>query len=130
METWLKDVEGIKTVMKFKNNIYMMTTYKTLHTKYKIILVLCTLYRIDMMCIMICTRVTRVWYKCPVSCAVVHCEGGTKKGAFSSGEGLVCVEMMMPHNSVFFSNAFLCYIYTLFYMFFFTCFFVLKLGET
>ena len=51
METWLKDVEGIKTVMKFKNNIYMMTTYKTLHTKYKIILVLCTLYHIDMMCI-------------------------------------------------------------------------------
>lgn len=124
METWLKDVEGIKTVMKFKNNIYMMTTYKTLHTKYKIILVLCTLYRIDMMCIMICTRVTRVWYKCPVSCAVVHCEGGTKKGAFSSGEGLVCVEMMMPHNSVFFSNAFLCYIYIVLHVFFhlFFCF--------
>ena len=33
--SWVKDVEGIKTVMKFKNNIlydYMMTSYKTLYT--------------------------------------------------------------------------------------------------
>ena len=77
------------------------------------------------------TICTRVWYKCPVSCAVVHCEGGTKKGAFSSGEGLVCVEMMMPHNSVFFfqTHFYVIYIHC-FTCFFSPVFFVLKLGET